>query len=160
MARSSTSESITTPIDDEKHAAGIQVEKVPSNEIVPGHPGYYEKDGLRTYGDDEDHDHEPPVLIVWQCGLNHVTNVNLSVVLEPDHVIDCHGVLMDRLSNSSIHLRCYPPVHLSRDWRRGQMGLVCQSCALDVDMIVSLIRMLMPHRFLPICSRWRRSAHL
>ena len=24
-------------------------------------PHYYEKDGLRTYGDDEDHDHEPPV---------------------------------------------------------------------------------------------------
>ena len=24
-------------------------------------PRYYEKDGLRTYGDDEDHDHEPPV---------------------------------------------------------------------------------------------------
>ena len=22
---------------------------------------YYEKDGLRTYGDDADHDHEPPV---------------------------------------------------------------------------------------------------
>ena len=28
---------------------------------VPGNPNYYEKDGLRTYGDDEDHDHEPPV---------------------------------------------------------------------------------------------------
>lgn len=30
---------------------------------VPGNPRYYEKDGLRTYGDDEDHDHEPPVEI-------------------------------------------------------------------------------------------------
>lgn len=29
---------------------------------VPGNPHYYEKDGLRTYGDDEDHDHEPPVI--------------------------------------------------------------------------------------------------
>jgi len=28
---------------------------------VPGNDHYYEKDGLRTYGDDEDHDHEPPV---------------------------------------------------------------------------------------------------
>lgn len=28
---------------------------------VPGNPNYYEKDGLRTYGDDEDHDHEPPM---------------------------------------------------------------------------------------------------
>lgn len=28
---------------------------------VPGNSHYYEKNGLRTYGDDEDHDHEPPV---------------------------------------------------------------------------------------------------
>ncbi|KUJ23270.1 MFS multidrug transporter-like protein [Mollisia scopiformis] len=28
---------------------------------VPGNTHYYEKDGLRTYGDDEDHDHEPPM---------------------------------------------------------------------------------------------------
>ena len=37
------------------------VEQIHTNEKVPGHPGYYEKDGLRTYGDGEDHDHEPPV---------------------------------------------------------------------------------------------------
>ena len=34
---------------------------VRTNERVPGHSDYYEKDGLRTYGDDEDHEHEPPV---------------------------------------------------------------------------------------------------
>lgn len=28
---------------------------------VPGHTTYYEKDGLRTYGDGEDHDTEPPM---------------------------------------------------------------------------------------------------
>lgn len=28
---------------------------------VPGNDHYYEKNGLRTYGDGEDHDHEPPV---------------------------------------------------------------------------------------------------
>jgi hypothetical protein len=28
---------------------------------VPGNDHYYEKDGLRTYGDNEDHEHEPPV---------------------------------------------------------------------------------------------------
>ncbi|MCJ1453096.1 hypothetical protein MMC28_003441 [Mycoblastus sanguinarius] len=38
-----------------------QIEIVKTNERVPGHPAYYEKDGLRTYGDDEDHDHEPPM---------------------------------------------------------------------------------------------------
>lgn len=28
---------------------------------VPGNDHYYEKDGLRTYGDNEDHEHEPPM---------------------------------------------------------------------------------------------------
>lgn len=37
------------------------VEQIHTNERVPGHENYYEKDGLRTYGDDEDHDHEPPM---------------------------------------------------------------------------------------------------
>jgi hypothetical protein len=46
-------------LDDEK-VIGEHIEEIHTNERVPGHPGYYEKDGLRTYGDDEDHDHEPP----------------------------------------------------------------------------------------------------
>lgn len=29
------------------------VERIRTNERVPGHTNYYEKDGLRTYGDDE-----------------------------------------------------------------------------------------------------------
>lgn len=37
------------------------VEQIHTNERVPGHANYYEKDGLRTYGDGEDHDHEPPM---------------------------------------------------------------------------------------------------
>ncbi len=48
-----------SPSDNKEPVA--HVEQVHTNEKVPGHPGYYEKDGLRTYGDDEDHDHEPPV---------------------------------------------------------------------------------------------------
>ncbi|KAJ9612062.1 hypothetical protein H2200_003657 [Cladophialophora chaetospira] len=39
------------------------IEQIHTNERVPGHPGYYEKDGLRTYGDDEDHDVEPPMTV-------------------------------------------------------------------------------------------------
>jgi hypothetical protein len=40
---------------------------------VPGNTHYYEKDGLRTYGDNEDHDHEPPVCLsrVAQANLVH-----------------------------------------------------------------------------------------
>jgi hypothetical protein len=37
------------------------IEIVHTNEQVSHHSKYYEKDGLRTYGDDEDHDHEPPM---------------------------------------------------------------------------------------------------
>ena len=54
----STDESSTPPVEKD---AGPQVELVKANEQVPGHSNYYEKGGLRTYGDDEDHDHEPPV---------------------------------------------------------------------------------------------------
>ena len=37
------------------------METVHTNERVPGHHDYYEKGGLRTYGDNEDHEREPPV---------------------------------------------------------------------------------------------------
>lgn len=39
------------------------VTAIHTNERVPGNTHYYEKNGLRTYGDDEDHDHEPPVCV-------------------------------------------------------------------------------------------------
>lgn len=56
----SSSEISRTP-PGEKTVITSQIENVKTNERVPGHPGYYEKGGLRTYGDDEDHDHEPPM---------------------------------------------------------------------------------------------------
>jgi len=37
--------------------------RIATKEQVPGHENYYERDGLRTYGDGEDHDHEPPVCL-------------------------------------------------------------------------------------------------
>lgn len=40
---------------------GREIETIRTVSKVPGNPNYYEKNGLRTYGDDEDHDHEPPV---------------------------------------------------------------------------------------------------
>ncbi|KAK5115067.1 hypothetical protein LTR62_001764 [Meristemomyces frigidus] len=48
--------------DSENQKAAFEhVEQVHTNERVPGHANYYEKDGLRTYGDGEDHDTEPPM---------------------------------------------------------------------------------------------------
>ncbi len=46
-------------MNDVSKTGNAHVEQVHTNERVPGHSNYYEKDGLRTYGDDADHDHEP-----------------------------------------------------------------------------------------------------
>ena len=48
-------------VSEERKVPEQQIESVTTNERVPGHSAYYEKGGLRTYGDDGDHDHEPPV---------------------------------------------------------------------------------------------------
>jgi hypothetical protein len=68
---------------------------------VPGNPNYYEKDGLRTYGDDEDHDHEPPV------GCIAITLAVIMLTNPPDDyspfdVLDRNGFLMDWVSNSRL----------------------------------------------------------
>lgn len=55
----STSETSVDDANVEKQ--GSAAHHVVTRERVPGHSNYYEKDGLRTYGDDFDHDHEPPV---------------------------------------------------------------------------------------------------
>ncbi|TVY85407.1 Trichothecene efflux pump TRI12 [Lachnellula suecica] len=51
----------------DKETGGIKgvehLETIRTVSKVPGNDHYYEKDGLRTYGDDEDHDHEPPMTI-------------------------------------------------------------------------------------------------
>ncbi|MCJ1278699.1 hypothetical protein MMC21_006516 [Puttea exsequens] len=48
-------------VSEERKVPEQQIESVTTNERVPGHSAYYEKGGLRTYGDDGDHDHEPPM---------------------------------------------------------------------------------------------------
>jgi hypothetical protein len=58
------SENSSTPPNEKVHKTGDgeaeHLEATKTVSRVPN-PHYYEKDGLRTYGDDEDHDHEPPV---------------------------------------------------------------------------------------------------
>ncbi|KAL2068995.1 hypothetical protein VTL71DRAFT_15333 [Oculimacula yallundae] len=41
--------------------SNMHIEAVRTVSRLPGNDQYYEKDGLRTYGDGEDHDHEPPM---------------------------------------------------------------------------------------------------
>lgn len=45
----------------EQTQSNPSVEPIRTISRVPGNPNYYEKNGLRTYGDGMDHDHEPPV---------------------------------------------------------------------------------------------------
>ncbi|KAL9008634.1 MAG: hypothetical protein Q9180_009485, partial [Flavoplaca navasiana] len=52
MASSSESSPIGGRVND--------LEAVHTKKRVPEHHDYYEKDGLRTYGDDQDHQTEPP----------------------------------------------------------------------------------------------------
>lgn len=40
---------------DDKHHPIDHVEHIVTHDRVPGHENYYEKNGLRTYGDGEDH---------------------------------------------------------------------------------------------------------
>jgi len=61
VAHDTSSHSSDTGVDAEKGVKGEHVEQIHTNERIPGHPEYYEKNGLRTYGDGVDHDHEPPV---------------------------------------------------------------------------------------------------
>ena len=67
-----SSEESSSPVEEK--AIGSQVETIHTNERIIGHPAYYEKNGLRTYGDDEDHDHEPPVRHPLYHSLGTVTN--------------------------------------------------------------------------------------
>jgi len=46
---------------DDKQQEVKHVERIVTHDRVPGHENYYEKNGLRTYGDGEDHEHEPPM---------------------------------------------------------------------------------------------------
>lgn len=55
--------SATQSLEKEAGAADApqHLENIRTVSRVPANSHYFEKDGLRTYGDNEDHDHEPPV---------------------------------------------------------------------------------------------------
>ena len=80
---------------------GGHIENIRTVSRVPGNPHYYEKDGLRTYGDDEDHDHEPPVSLVPAITQFHAVIVHTDDN-SPFDVLDCHGLFVDWIPNSGI----------------------------------------------------------
>jgi hypothetical protein len=56
-----TSSTPPSSLGKEAEAENQHIETIRTISRVPGNTHYYEKDGLRTYGDGEDHDHEPPM---------------------------------------------------------------------------------------------------
>lgn len=107
MHSSNSDASLPSPGEEKREAIGAQVEAIHTNERVPGNTHYYEKNGLRTYGDDEDHDHEPPV-----CAALHTKPEERRVLIDifsddpsPDHVLGCHGLPLDWLADSCLPVR-------------------------------------------------------
>lgn len=66
IPRPMESEAKDSPTSSEKES-GAHIEQAKPFERVEGDPGHHEKDGFRTYGDDQDHDHEPPVSVQFHC---------------------------------------------------------------------------------------------
>jgi hypothetical protein len=100
-----------TPSIEKETEAGVptdgHVEVVRTISRVPGNPHYYEKDGLRTYGDDEDHDHEAPVRPALAA--TDRNSMLIRIVADEHSQIDvtnCHGFLVDRITNPIIFVRC------------------------------------------------------
>ena len=96
----------------EKKPAATALENVATNERVPGHhDAYYEKGGLRTYGDDMDHDHEPPVglSIIYHSTTEAYTS---TVDIQTLHVLGCHGLSLGGFPDPFVYLRRHPSLDL------------------------------------------------
>lgn len=61
MATEYSEESVVAPSEKAGVVTNEHLNVIRTISRVPGNDNYYEKDGLRTYGDGEDHDHEPSV---------------------------------------------------------------------------------------------------
>lgn len=87
-------------VNESEHLENIRtISRVPNSH-------YYEKDGLRTYGDGEDHDHEPKVHFSTldrsknrSTGLIPITDVD-----DEDHGRHCYGLFVDWIPNSPISI--------------------------------------------------------
>lgn len=99
MSKSSTPPSGN--IDAMEKTAVSEVERVATHDRVPGHSNYYEKNGLRTYGDDEDHDHEPRVCPSRSCPLS--TDLWRVDVFSTLHESGGHGLFVDWIADSGLY---------------------------------------------------------
>jgi hypothetical protein len=81
------------------------VEQVHTNERVPGHPNYYEKDGLRTQGDGIDHEAEPKMTFARMMSLIAMAFCKLFVRVCSFRPQLTKLYSVDRISNPGLSLR-------------------------------------------------------
>lgn len=76
-------------------------------EMLGDRPPYYGEKGLRTDGDDENHEVEPPVSShPLRCiPLLPPHRLSITDVFSSDYELGSNGISMDRQSDSSLHLR-------------------------------------------------------
>lgn len=95
--------SVTPPSDSFEAMESEKVDHIATHDKVPGHSNYLEKDGLRTYGDDEDHDHEPEVCFIPER-LYTIDRQRIDVDATL-HESSRNGIFVDRITNSCVYFR-------------------------------------------------------
>ena len=66
---------------DKDIETALHIEVVKTRGQVPGHSNYYEKNGLQTTGDDEDHNHEPPMTFSRLMSL-----ISMAILFSGSHI--------------------------------------------------------------------------
>ena len=108
---------------DKEIDSNHHIEAVRTVSRVPGNDHYYEKDGLRTYGDGEDHDHEPSMTF------SRMMSLVAMAFLWTGSQIPVYLFGQSHLSNESrtlltVHRWC-PAIYLRRPGRSRSLGMVC-----------------------------------
>jgi hypothetical protein len=85
---------------DEKGISSKYNETTTTSESPLDHEDNHEKNGLRIYGDDEDHDIEPKVYPTFPSHSSSLTS--LTDVLQAHDVLGRHGLPLDWISNSCL----------------------------------------------------------
>lgn len=114
----------STPAEPKTAGATEHIEQVHTNERVPGHENYYEKNGLRTYGDDADHDHAPKMTFKRMMSLIAMAFCECCHLPNLCERTDSELGSVDRITDSRIPLRWCPTIRLPRHWRSRSLDLV------------------------------------
>lgn len=90
-----------------RHDANTHVEVLASKRKCSDRSAYHEKNGLRTYGDDEVHDVEPAVSPHRRIGCLscNIHNLTIADVLSHDYEFGCHGFPLDWRPDSCLYFR-------------------------------------------------------